>query len=68
MGMLADVSELSLDDLCSSDAAFNFELAWLAFNWRVLSLASAVGLLAPQLSFWQCIVQAHLPVCRCNLK
>lgn len=40
MGLLADLSGLSLDELCSSDSAYNVELAWLAFNWRVLSMAA----------------------------
>jgi hypothetical protein len=43
MGLLADLSGLSLDELCSSDSAYNVELAWLAFNWRVLSMAAVVS-------------------------
>ena len=42
-GAESDVAELSLGDLCGSHRAYNVELSWLAFNWRVLSLASAVS-------------------------
>lgn len=42
-GVESDVAELSLGDLCGSHRAYNVELSWLAFNWRVLSLASAVS-------------------------
>ena len=31
-----DLSTLSLDELCVSDAVYNRELSWLDFNWRVL--------------------------------
>lgn len=41
-GLQADLAGMSLSDLCGSDRAYNVELSWLAFNWRVISLASAV--------------------------
>ena len=31
-----DLTTLSLDELCVSDAVYNRELSWLDFNWRVL--------------------------------
>jgi polyphosphate kinase len=31
-----DLTTLSLDELCISDAVYNRELSWLDFNWRVL--------------------------------
>ncbi len=60
-GLQADVGGLPMSDLCGSDRAYNVELSWLAFNWRVLSLASAVshlhgyhGLTIPALHLINC--------------
>ena len=37
--VLDDVTGLSIDDAVDSDAVYNAELSWLAFNWRVLAMA-----------------------------
>ena len=34
-----EVANLSIEELCRSSAVYNVELSWLAFNWRVLSMA-----------------------------
>ncbi len=34
-----ELATLSLDDLCTSEAVYNYELGWLDFNWRVLNEA-----------------------------
>jgi polyphosphate kinase len=34
-----EVASLSIEELCRSSAVYNVELSWLAFNWRVLSMA-----------------------------
>jgi polyphosphate kinase len=34
-----DVGAASLDDLSKSSEVYSLELSWLAFNWRVLSMA-----------------------------
>ncbi len=39
-GVLQDVHGLDLDALVSSEEVYNVELATLAWNWRVLSLAA----------------------------
>ena len=36
-----DVRNLTVDELCTSSAVYNAEISWLAFNWRVLSMAGS---------------------------
>eukprot|EP00850_Spirogloea_muscicola_P016700 SM000137S00478 [mRNA] locus=s137:341337:347444:- [translate_table: standard] len=38
-GLLEDVSGLDIDSMMLSDAVYNKELSWLAFNWRVMGMA-----------------------------
>lgn len=33
----------SMKDLTSQEEVYNFELSWLAFNWRILALAEDVN-------------------------
>ena len=35
----SDVVGLTVEELCRSSAVYNAEISWLAFNWRVLSMA-----------------------------
>ena len=40
-GLQADIEDLEFDGLFH-DQVYNVELSWLAFNWRVLSMATLV--------------------------
>ena len=39
VNILPDVSHMSTLELVESSEVYNVELSWLAFNWRVLSMA-----------------------------
>lgn len=42
-GVKTEVQSMSMEDLTSKDEVYNFELSWLAFNWRILALAEDVN-------------------------
>jgi len=41
-GVADDVQDMELHDITRKDEVYNVELNWLAFNWRVLHMASEV--------------------------
>ena len=37
--MPSDAPCAASQEMCTSDAVYNHEMSWLAFNWRVLAMA-----------------------------